>query len=207
VSHFPLHFELFTNILFSFFSSIYFRPSKLGTRYPKHDKESITNECPMLSLFDGGLIIPCRWYDNDKWQQITFKNKRASRYHGPQRLMRFTAIAFLSNYRLNKNITTTPTCVMWRDACRRFYLFISPTHAHVRARYMYIFSWSHKYIIQIFVYASAKNKNWLPNLSISHFIKFVRKLWENSAWFLLRRNTCSMLGIIKESQDHLYNKL
>ena len=50
--------------------------------------------------------------DNDKCQQNTFKNKRASRYHAPQRLMRFTAIAFLPNYRLNKNITTTPTCVM-----------------------------------------------------------------------------------------------
>lgn len=115
----------------------------------------------MLSLFDAGLVISRRWYDNDKWQQNTFKNKRASRYHASQRSMRFMAIAFLPNYRLNKNITST--CVKRRDARRRFYLFISPTHAHVRlyVRAVCIY----RLISQIFAYASAKNKNWLPNLS------------------------------------------
>lgn len=133
-------------------------------------------------------------------EYVSAKNKRVSCYQAP-RSVRFTAIAFLPNYKLIK--------ISRRRASRRvthvgafIYLSRRRTHAHTRApahTHAHI-GWSRKYFMQIFAYASAKNKNQLSNLSTLPYRVCWKTLRENSAHGFPRIAAEHMFHILKESQ-------
>jgi hypothetical protein len=110
--------------------------------------------------------------DNRIQSRQTAKNKHTHRVitHGVRYDSRFTTLAFLPNYRLIK-ISRRHR----RNAThRRFYLFTSHTRCMCIGQFQ-------KYFMQIFAYASVKNKNRLSNLSTQPYRVCRKILWRNCA--------------------------
>lgn len=168
----------------------FFSPGKLGTYYPKRDKELITNECSrcssQASLFPvvGGTTM-----GNDN---TSAKNKHASRYHAlAWRSMRFTAIAFLPNYRLIKISRRRVT----RDAMHvGVFIYLSRRHMRARARLRDVHISADLVNILCKYLRMLRRRIKIDFRTFQrHFIKFVGKLCEKIAHMVSltsSRNTC-----------------
>jgi len=127
----------YSQTFFPILSLCSFFSSKLDTCYPKRDKESITNECPMdarcsssASLF---LVVGGATIGNDNRIRLLKINVRRVITHRTV-FDAFTAIRIPAELRIDKNITKTSKYMMRHDVRRCIYLFISPTRAYISAR-------------------------------------------------------------------------
>lgn len=131
-----LHLELFTKPPLPSLPSVFSVPA--NSCYPKRDKESITNECPMFPLFAGNLVIPRRrrhgTMGNDN---MSAKNKRASHVITRKHGCMYDTIhgeRIPAELQVDKNIAKTPMCVTGRDACRRFFIYLSRRYTRTSIR-------------------------------------------------------------------------